>query len=196
MKKKLLVLLAFFLLSLHNQAQKVGFEFGVKAGGDYSIAHIKAIDTKNIFLGHAGVYINTQFPLLGFQAEGLFTFKNVNTDISNASAVYETTNLKYLQIPLLLEYTTLLGFLTIQTGPQFGLLLSSNTKDINAKDLYADNDFSWAFGLKGNIPVIGLHIYGRYILGIKDINQQTKTSPDQIQLGLEYRLFGNSIGGL
>ncbi len=196
MKKKLLVVLSFFLFSVNNQAQKVGFEFGLKAGGDYSIAKIKAIDTKNIFLGHAGVYINTQFPLLGFQVEGLFTFKNVNTDISNANAVYETTNLKYLQIPLLLERTTLFGFLTLQTGPQFGILLSNNTKDINAKNLYADNDFSWTFGLKVNIPVIGLHIYGRYIYGIIDINQQTKTSPDQIQFGLEYRLFGKSIGGL
>ena len=82
-----------------------------------------------------------------------------------------------LPISVLLQYLIGTGF-RLETGPQFGALLSANSKvdnvttDINYA--YKTIDVAWVFGA-GYLTPSGFGIDARYNLGLSNINDITGT---------------------
>jgi hypothetical protein len=115
----------------------------------------------------------------------------VNVDTSeNFSDLYDFNSvakvkLKYLKIPLLLNYNAN-PFVTLQAGPQFGILMDQNSSlTKNGQSAFSKGDFSMLGGLQLNISK--LKIYGRYAVGlnnINDIDNQDKWKNQSIQLGI------------
>jgi hypothetical protein len=79
---------------------------------------------------------------------------------------------------------------SLVAGPQFGILINKNDNLLqNGQSAFASGDFGMVGGLQVNLKV--LRIYGRYNIGLKNINdigQKDKWTNQQIQLGIGLRL--------
>ena len=101
----------------------------------------------------------------------------------------------YLTIPVMAKIYLLQG-LNVQVGPQFGVLLSSETKSgtvtiDNTEDALKSSDISVGIGAGFDMP-FGLDIHARYYIGLTDNADQDgaaelKTNTFQVSLG--YALF-------
>jgi hypothetical protein len=99
----------------------------------------------------------------------------------------ERSNIKlnYLQIPVLLNYKAS-NFLSLQAGPQFGILMDQNENLLeNGKNAFKKGDFSLLGGLE--LRFSSIRVYGRYALGlynINDIDNQDKWKSQSFQVGV------------
>jgi len=76
--------------------------------------------------------------------------------------------LNYLSIPILLDYK-LAPFLSLQAGPQFGILINQNKNLVeNGKNAFKGGDFSLLGGAQLNISKI--RVTGRYFVGLSNVN--------------------------
>ena len=98
--------------------------------------------------------------------------------------------MSYLNIPLLLN----LGFsknVTIQLGPQYSILFNESSSALtNGQNAFKKGDFSLVGGLQ--VKVSKLRIYGRYVVGLSDINDfdnREKWKNQTIHVGLGYAIF-------
>ncbi|HEU5366503.1 MAG TPA: porin family protein [Hanamia sp.] len=187
MKTKLLsiVVLLFISSSLFSQ----GLTFGIKGGAN--LGKIDGQSFKNEFtLGyHVGAFATIGGKKWAIQPEVLFSQVNVDT-ATNFSQVYQFNNvskiqLKHLTIPIMLNYN-LSNLLTIQAGPQFGILLDQNKNLVqNGKDAFKSGDFSLAAGLQLNL--LKFRVYGRFVGGVTDLNNIKSNDTwkvQAIQLGI------------
>jgi len=188
MKTKLLVLAIFSIIgnAAFSQKLKVGF----KGGANINKITGKSFSDQFSYGYHLGgffaVGISKKFAI---QPEILFNQINVDTS-SNFSTVYKFNNvdkvkLKYLSIPVLLNYKPI-KYLTLQAGPQFGILMNkSNTLLQNGKEAFKSGDLSMLTGVQLNI--MHLNIYARYAVGLSnlnDIDNQEKWKSQSVQVGL------------
>jgi hypothetical protein len=187
MKTKLLsiVVLLFISSSLFSQ----GLAFGIKGGAN--LGKIDGQSFKNEFtLGyHVGAFATIGGKKWAIQPEVLFSQVNLDT-ATNFSQVYQFNNvskiqLKHLTIPIMLNYN-LSNLLTIQAGPQFGILLDQNKNLVqNGKDAFKSGDFSLAAGLQLNL--LKFRVYGRFVGGVTDLNNIKSNDTwkvQAIQLGI------------
>lgn len=176
MKAKLfLPLLAALFVSNAMMAQ---FHIGAKAG-----ANVTKIDGKSFkdefrygyhLGGFAEIGLGRKFAI---QPEVLFNQFTTTVD-SNYKEVYEnvfdpnyTKNVKlnYLSIPILLNYKLFGNFLTLQAGPQFGILLDDSRSLLqNGGDAFKKGDFSLLGGVQLKLAM--LRVSGRYSIGLNNIN--------------------------
>ena len=125
-------------------------------------------------------------------------FNQVNTDTSSQfsqlykvnSSTISNIKLSYLSIPLILNYKLSKGF-SIQAGPQYGILLDQH-KDLlqNGRSAFKDGDFSLLAGMQ--IKFASFRIYGRYVVGlnnINDIDNNDKWKNQSMQLGVGFAIF-------
>ncbi len=187
MKTKLFLLAPLFFVSTMSFAQ---FNVGVKAGAN--LAKVNGQPFKDQFaLGyHAGAFVTIG---LGkkFAVQPEVLFNQINTDTtSNFSDVFKVSNvssiqLKYLTIPLLLNYN-LDNFISLQLGPQFGMLMNQNENLLqNGQDAFKSGEFSIIGGVQ--LKIFKFRIYGRYIGGVTDIRHfgsNDTWKPTAVQLGL------------
>ena len=114
----------------------------------------------------AHIHLSKEFAV---QPELLFSGQGAKQTISN---VEYKTNLNYLQLPILLQYMVGTGF-RIETGPQFGALVSAKQKagsvSTDIKDGFKTLDAAWVFGA-GYLTSSGFGIDARYNLGLSKIN--------------------------
>ena len=190
MKTKILALPIALLISQLMMAQ---FHLGVKAG-----ANITKVDGKSFkeefeygynLGGFAEIGLGKKF---SFQPEVLFNQYTSSLD-SNYKSIYENViasdqgkvKLKYLTIPLLLDYK-FLGPIHLQAGPQFGILMSQDKNFLeNGKDAFKTGDFSMVAGVQ--VKLAQLRITGRYLIGlnnINDIDNQDKWKNQVVQLSV------------
>jgi hypothetical protein len=191
MKTKLLSVVILLLITSSLFAQK--FSLGIKGGAN--LGKMSGQSFKDQFtLGYqVGAFATIGFGKFGIQPEVLFNQVNVDT-ASNFSQVYQLNHvdkikLKGLTIPILLNYN-LNKFITLQAGPQFGILIDNN-KDFlqNGRDAFKSGDFSLVGGIQLNI--LRFRIYGRFVGGLTDLNniQSSETWKAQtIQLGIGIKL--------
>jgi len=194
MKTKLLSLFAVLLFS---QAMMAQFHLGVKAGAN--ITKIQGKSFKDEFRygyhigGFAEVRMGNKFVL---QPEVLFNqysttldsnFQHVYQDVFNPS--YQSgVKLNYLSIPILINYKLIGSFLSLQAGPQFGVLINKNKTLLqNGGDAFKHGDFSLLAGAQVKIGAIRLN--GRYVIGLNNINDidnqdQWKSQGFQLSVGL------------
>lgn len=176
MKTKLLLLFAAVFVSAASMAQ---FHLGIKGG-----ANITKVDGKSFrdefrygyhLGGFAEIRMGNKFVL---QPEVLFNQYATRLD-SNFKAVYQdvfdgNSNIKlnYISIPIVINYKLIGSFLSLQAGPQFGILIDqSRTTFQNGADAFKKGDFSMLAGL--NFKVGPMRINGRYAIGLNNISDIT-----------------------
>ncbi|MEO6613203.1 MAG: porin family protein [Chitinophagaceae bacterium] len=190
-------LLSLFVVLLISQAMMAQFHLGAKAGAN--ITKIEGKSFKDEFRygyhigGFAEVRMGNKFVL---QPEVLFNqysttldsnFKNVYQDVFNPS--YQSgVKLNYLSVPILLNYKLIGSFLSLQAGPQFGVLINKNKTLLqNGGEAFKRGDFSMLAGAQVKIGAIRLN--GRYMIGLNNINDidnqdQWKSQGFQLSVGL------------
>jgi hypothetical protein len=188
MKVKLLFLGITSLLTTAIFAQ--GFKVGVKGGATINKLSGQSFKDQFSFGYHVGGFATIGLtPKLSIQPEVLFNQINVDTS-SSFSTVYQfnklnKAQLKYLTIPVLLNYNTS-KLLSLQLGPQFGILMNKDKTFVqNGKNAFKSGDLSMLGGVQLNLTK--LKIYGRYAIGlsnINDIDNKEKWTNQSIQVGL------------
>lgn len=187
MRKILFVALLVFA-GTHANAQK-GFRLGVKAGANLNKIDGQSFDQGFNFSYHAGAFAEIDFAKRwGIQPEVIWS-QTATKPATNLDAIYTTlpTNVKldYLMVPILLRYSPI-GLLSFVAGPQFGVLINKNENLLsNGQQAFKSGDFSMVLGAQVNLKV--LRIYGRYNIGLQNINDftdQQKWNTQQVQLGL------------
>jgi hypothetical protein len=174
MKIKIFSLFASILLA---QAAMAQLNIGVKAG-----ANITKIDGRSfkdefrygyLLGGFAEIGLGKKF---GIQPEVIFNQFQTRTDTAfnsiyqNAFSDATSGNVKlnYLSIPLLLNYK-LGNVITLQAGPQFGVLLDQDRNLLeNGSEAFKTGDLSLLGGAQINISK--LRFSGRYAVGLNNIN--------------------------
>lgn len=189
MKRRLPFLIAVLFLAHASFAQ---FTVGIKAGANITKVDGKSFKDEFRYGYHLGGFAN--FGIGGrfsIQPEVLFNQYNTQTDSSfsniyqNAFSGNNNIKLGYLSIPLLLNYK-LGSLLSLQAGPQFGILLDRNKKLLqNGKDAFDKGDLSMLGGAQIGLGKIKLT--GRYFVGlnnINDIDNQDKWKNQGFQLSV------------
>jgi Outer membrane protein beta-barrel domain len=193
-KTGFLVFTVFLLMCTQGYAQ--GFHLGGKIGTNISQITGRSFDQGFQWGFSAGAFAELNFTSKwGIQPELLFNQTQTQT-ASNFNDVYEeginsrNVSLNYLSIPILLSYK-IIPMLSIQVGPQFGILMSTsqNITDpvVNA---FKSGDFSMVGGAQVNLGPIKFG--ARYIYGITDLNNVTNTDTwknQNFQLYFGLRIF-------
>lgn len=188
MKTKLVLLV--FISVLSTTAFSQGFKIGFKGGATVNKLTGQSFNEQFSFGYHIGGFAEIGITKkLGIQPEVLFTQSTVDTS-SSFSAIYQfnkvnNIKLQYLSIPLLLNYKPM-KLVTLQLGPQFGILMNKNKTLVqNGKSAFKGGDFSMLGGVQLN--VLNFRFYGRYSVGlnnINDIDNKQKWKNQAIQLGI------------
>lgn len=193
MKTKIIPVTVFFLLvspSLFSQ----GFSLGLKGGANMGKLSGHSFKDQYALSYHAGMFATIGGKKLAIQPEVLFSQINADTS-SKFSDIYafkhiDQIQLKALTIPILLNYN-LNKLITLQAGPQFGVILDQN-KDMlqNGKDAFKTGNFSIAAGLQ--LHLFKFRVYGRFTGGVtdlKNIEANDTWKVQAIQLGIGISLF-------
>lgn len=192
MKKSLVILLVAITASATSFAQ---FRIGPKLGANIGKIEGKGFDEQYKLGYHLGVF--AEIPLgkkFAIQPEVLWNQINSDT-ATNFRQVYQNLanqdlknpELNYLSIPLLLTYKPA-KVLSLQAGPQFGILINKDKTLIdNGGEAFKNGDFSMLFGAQLNI--LRVRVYGRYAIGLNNINdlgsqEKWKTTGFQLGVGL------------
>ncbi len=195
MKPLLLSLSAILFFSSVSSAQ--GFHAGLKAGANINKISGQSFKEKFSYGYNAGAFAQIGLgKKWSIQPEVLFN--SVNTDTTSqfrdlykvSSNKISNIKLNYVSIPLLLNYK-LSKFISLQAGPQYGILLDRNQNLLeNGKDAFKKGELSMLGGLQ--LSFAGVKVFGRYQVGlnsINDIDNKDKWRNQSIQLGVGFNLF-------
>jgi hypothetical protein len=187
--KRLLVFSALVMSCFLVNAQ--GFSFGPKAGAN--ITGISGLQFEKGFnySYHIGAFAEIMFSeKLGIQPEILWSqtklkpadsFSELSPELSDITKI----KLKYISVPLLVNYRPI-KFLTIQFGPQFGILRDKKSSTLaNVESAFKSGDFSMLAGVQ--LKILSFRIYGRYGIGLSNINDlpnQNSWKSKTLQLGV------------
>ncbi|MDO6431330.1 porin family protein [Flavitalea sp. BT771] len=168
-----LLLVGFAVINTRAQ----GVHLGVKGGANIFKVDGQGYDQGFHFGYNVGAFAELNFTSSwGIQPELLWNQTNYRTGTQFSSIYPGGLNdvkgkLNYLSVPLLLSYRPV-KLLSLQAGPQFGILLSQdkNLAD-NTKDAFKKGDFSLVGGVQLNLA--NLVVGGRYVVGLTDINDVT-----------------------
>lgn len=192
MKIKLSVIALFVLLSNAAMAQ---FTVGAKAGANITKVEGKSFSQEFRYGYQAGFFamigLGEKF---GIQPEVLYTQTQTRVD-SNFRNIYQSAfqqvqggdvKLNYLTIPVMLNYKFIGNLVSLQAGPQFGILLNKDKNLLqNGQAAFSGGDFSMAGGVQ--VKVSKAVVSGRYVVGLKNINDlgdQNKWRNQAIQLSV------------
>ena len=193
MKTKISVLIVCVLLAQASFAQ---FHFGIKGGVNITKVDGKSFRDEFKYGYHLGGFAEIGLgKKLSIQPEVLFnqyqtrvdsSFKNIYEHAADFSQ-YKDVKLNYLSIPIILSYK-LGSFMSLQAGPQFGVLISQDKNLMeNGQEAFKNGDFSMVFGPQ--IHFSKIRLTGRYVIGlhnVSDIGDQNKWKNQgfQVSLGL------------
>lgn len=188
MKTKLYLLIATLFLGNALLAQ---VNFGIKAGANLTKIEGKSFKEEFSTGYHLGAFASLGLGgKLSIQPEVLFNQVNTRVDTSfknvyqNALSGAKDIKLNYLSIPLVLNYK--MGALSLQAGPQFGILLDQNKNLVeNGREAFRKGDLSMLGGAQ--IAISKLRFTGRYVVGltnINDIDDQNKWKNQGFQLSV------------
>jgi hypothetical protein len=194
MKCKLFALtLVLAIATVSVKAQFI--QLGLKAGTNVFKIDGKSFSDEFRFGYHAGGFMQLKLSdKWHLQPELLWNQYNTKTDTSFGN-IYKISNLSdvklnYLSVPILLSYTPS-KFISLQAGPQFGVLMDKNRGLFqNGREAFKTGDLSMLAGLQLNLG--SLRLTGRYVIGlnnINDIDNKDRWKNQGFQLGLGLRLL-------
>lgn len=178
MKTKLLILPALFLFSMTSMAQ---FHIGVKGGANITKVQGKSFKDEFRYGYSLGGFLEIRAGhKLVVQPEVLWNQYATRVD-SNYSNIYHSVfngnsnvKLNYLSIPIVVNYKLIGSFLSLQAGPQFGILIDQNKTALqNGGEAFKHGDLSMLAGL--NFKIANLRLNTRYAIGLNNISDL----PDQ-----------------
>jgi hypothetical protein len=178
MKTKLLILPALMLFSMASMAQ---FHLGVKGGANITKVQGKSFKDEFRYGYSLGGFMEIRAGnKLVLQPEVLWNQYATRVD-SNYSNVYHNVfngnanvKLNYLSIPIVVNYKLIGSFLSLQAGPQFGILIDQNKTALeNGGSAFKHGDLSMLAGL--NFKIANLRLNTRYAIGLNNISDL----PDQ-----------------
>ncbi len=182
--KKIILLIAAITLTTGVYAQG-WWDFGVKAGLNLANVTDSDLDAKaSIYVGAFAEYRLSEF--FGIQPELVYSRQG---GVVKVNDVKFQSRLNYLNLPILAKLYVLEG-LSVDLGPQFGLLL--NAKDVADNDVSVDLDnmqsldVSFAMGLSYRIAP-RFDVSARYNLGLTKVRKHTDNKNSVFQFGLGYR---------
>lgn len=189
MKTRLSSLFAVLLIAQASMAQ---FHIGAKAGANIIKIDGQSFKDQFKYGYHLGGFAEIGFGhKLGIQPEVLFNQYNTVVD-SNFNHIYQhalsnnNVKLNYLSIPILLNYKLFGNFLSLQAGPQFGVLINKDKTLLqNGGNAFKDGDFSMIGGVQ--LKLSSLRLNGRYVVGLNnlnDIDNQSKWKSQGFQLSV------------
>lgn len=192
MKSNLLLLIAFVLFAQVSMAQ---FNIGFKAGANLTKIDGRSFkeefNTGYLLGGFATIGLGNKFAL---QPEVLFNQTKTRTDTSinqipnQAFTSFKNGDVKldYLSIPVLLNYKFIGNFLSLQAGPQFGILINKDKNLLdNGRTAFDRGDFSMVGGAQ--IKISKFVGSARYVVGLNNINDlddKNKWKNQAIQLAV------------
>lgn len=191
--KKTIILAATVLFAFGARAQ-VKAHFGIKGGLNASELHWKGdnADTKIGF--HAGglahIHGNSNW---AFQPEVMYSLEGAKYKVGD---VKSSTNLSFINVPLLAQYMFDNGF-RIEAGPQIGFLMSAKNKtdgtNTDIKDGYKSTAISLPVGV-GYLTSTGLGFDARYNFGLTDLNENgTSVKGNNFQFGIFWQFSDPKI---
>ncbi len=195
MKKVCFLVFAVFILSA-SRIQAQSFHFGVKAGTNISQISGRSFDQGFQWGFSAGGFAEINFDKKwGIQPELLFNQTKTQTasdfdEVFNEGFNSTSVTLNYLSIPVLASFK-LLPVLSIQVGPQFGILMSTS-QDItsNASKAFKSGDFSIVGGAQVNLG--GFKAGARYVYGFTNLDNVTNVDTwknQNIQIYIGFRII-------
>lgn len=193
-KKFLTVLVIGLAISSVSMAQ--GFHLGVKGGANLLKIDDKSFKDEFKFGYNLGAFAEIDFnKKFGIQPEVLWsqstyrTANDIDEVIPDSKSDFDV-KLNYLQIPLLLTYKPV-KVLSLQAGPQFGILIDENRTLLqNGGDAFKKGDFAMLAGAQLNLGP--LKAGARYAIGlsdIKDISNEGEWKSRGWQLYVGLRIF-------
>lgn len=196
MKMKLLSLVLAVLI--FSTARSQSFHLGVKGGANINKLSGQSFNDQFTYGYHLGAFSEIGLgKRWAIQPEVLFNQLNTDTS-SEFRKIYTSLSgsniskikLSYLSIPILLDYK-ISKFVTLQAGPQFGVLIDQNKNLLqNGKDAFKKGDFSMLGGIQFKIATF--RIYGRYALGLNnlnDIDNKDKWKSQSFQVGVGFAIL-------
>lgn len=173
-----------------------GLHVGLKGGANIFKVDGKQFEDEYKFGYNLGAFAEIGLSKkLAIQPEVLWNQTNFRTgtefdDLYTGGISNFKGKLNYLSIPLLLNFTPS-KILTLQAGPQFGILLNKD-EDLftNGREAFKSGDFSMLGGVQLNLG--GAKIGGRYVVGlanINDIDNKEKWKNQGFQLYLGFRII-------
>jgi hypothetical protein len=197
MKTKLSLLIACVLIGSAAMAQ---FDVGIKAGANINKVEGRTFKEEFNYGYHLGGFARIGLgEKWGIQPEVLFNQLQTKTS-NNPSDIWENAGndvvnrdvkLNYLSIPIVLNYKLIGNFLSLQAGPQFGILLNKDETLVrNGRSAFKQGDFSLAAGAQ--IKILKAVASARYVVGlndISDIDNQDKWKNQAIQLSVGLTIF-------
>ena len=197
MKTKLSLLIACVVIANAAMAQ---FDVGIKAGANINKVEGRTFKEEFNYGYHLGGFARIGLgEKWGIQPEVLFNQLQTKTS-NNPADIWENAGddvvnkevkLNYLSIPIMLNYKVIGNFLSLQAGPQFGILLNKDETLLrNGQSAFKQGDFSLAAGAQ--IKILKAVASARYVVGlndISDIDNQDKWKNQAIQLSVGLTIF-------
>lgn len=175
MKSRIYLLIAVVFFTQVTNAQ---FTAGIKGG-----ANLTKIDGKSFKEEFKTGYLLGGFAMIGLgekfalQPEILWNQSTTRVDTS-FKTVYQTAfqevkdgnvKLNYLSVPILLNYKLIGNFLSLQVGPQFGILINKDDNLLeNGRQAFKSGDFSMLGGAQ--IKISKFVGSARYVVGLNNLN--------------------------
>ena len=189
-------LLPFIVTLLFSQAIMAQFHIGVKGGANIIKVDGRSFKDEFRYGYHIGGFMELGLSKdFSINPEVLFNQYSTTVD-SNFNHIYQNVfnpayqshvKLNYLSIPIILNYK-LIGPISLQAGPQFGILIDKNKTLLqNGASAFKNGDFSLLAGAQ--VKLGGIRVNGRYVIGLSNINDidnqdKWKYSGFQLSLGL------------
>jgi hypothetical protein len=190
--KKFILFFAVCLAGITATQAQGSFKIGVRAGSTMYKIDGQSFKKGFNFGYHLGGALEIMFnKKFGIQPEVLFnkstteTGDNIN-DILAGLNLSAATDLRYLSIPVLVNIRPSGGPLTLQLGPQFGILMTDGQTLVQSGTAaFKKGDLSLLGGVQ--LGFAGFRVYGRYGVGLSNLNDltdQQKWRSQMIQLGV------------
>lgn len=187
MRKLILLPLIFLVTIVYAQPGiKAGVNISNFTGGDF-----EDIDNKSFTSYHVGGLWRFNFGKLALQPELVFSSQGAKLE---SNGVEETFEVKYVNIPIMLQYHTG-GGLFLQAGPQVGFKADEDIpENASIEDFAKSNDLAICLGLGYQLKG-GLGIDARYNVGVSKVGDFDSANIDPdfkmgvFQIGLFFMFF-------
>ena len=194
MRVSILLIASALLISYHSNGQ---FHVGVKAGANVTKVDGKSFkdEFKSGYMlgGFAEIKLSKKLyvqPELLINQYNTRLDTNYNNLVGNIFNGMTSVKLDYLSIPILLNYRMGGGFISLQAGPQYGVLIDKNNSILqNTGNAFRNGDLSLLGGVQ--VKAGAFRINGRYFVGLSNINDITndskwKNQGFQLSVGLTF----------